>query len=60
MSTNPDYRKNAATLSEHLIAEDGTAKAIKVIERVMANFVPGTSKKKKRRAKRKPLLSQTG
>lgn len=55
LTTNADYRKNAAALSEQLQAEDGTEKAIKVVERVMKLYVPGGAVKKKRR---KPLLSQ--
>ena len=58
LSTNLDYRRNAADVAERLHAEDGCDKAIRVIERVMANFVPGTAKagrKVRARAKTKKL-----
>lgn len=38
LSTNADYARNAEALGEKLRAEDGTGNAIKVIERVMANY----------------------
>ena len=50
LSTNEAYRKNASALAEKLHAEDGTSVAIKVIERVMANYTPNAVKKKKRPA----------
>jgi sterol 3beta-glucosyltransferase len=55
LSTNETYRKNASALAEKLHAENGTEKAIKVIERVMANYVPGAVKRKK-----KPVLRLVG
>ncbi len=47
LTTNLDYRRQAAALSEEMQAENGTDKAIKVIERVMSLFVPRVAKKKK-------------
>jgi sterol 3beta-glucosyltransferase len=38
LSSNESYRRNAAELAEKLRSEDGVDRAIKVIERVMANF----------------------
>ncbi|HTM76487.1 MAG TPA: nucleotide disphospho-sugar-binding domain-containing protein, partial [Devosia sp.] len=58
LSTNDSYRKNASALAEKLHAEDGTAKAIKVIERVMANYTPNAVKKPKK--KKKPALKLVG
>ena len=52
LTTNMDYRRNAADMSEKLLAEDGTGRAIKVIERVMASYVPKAPKLKK--TKKKP------
>ncbi|MBU1304821.1 MAG: glycosyltransferase [Alphaproteobacteria bacterium] len=40
LSTNAEYRRNAARVAETLQAEDGFDKAIKVIERVMESYVP--------------------
>ncbi|MDB5531130.1 MAG: glycosyltransferase family 1 protein [Devosia sp.] len=57
LSTNETYRKNASALAEKLHAEDGTAKAIKVIERVMANYTPHAAIKPK---KKKPALKLVG
>ncbi|HTN60690.1 MAG TPA: nucleotide disphospho-sugar-binding domain-containing protein, partial [Devosia sp.] len=59
LSTNETYRKNASALAEKLHAEDGTAKAIKVIERVMANYTPNAVKKPKKK-KKKPALKLVG
>jgi UDP:flavonoid glycosyltransferase YjiC (YdhE family) len=59
LSTNADYRRNAADIAEQLHAEDGTDKAIKVIERVMANYVPRVPKVKKVK-KIKPALKLVG
>ena len=53
LNTNADYRRNATDIAEQLRAEDGTGKAIKVIERVMENYVPalvGAKKPKKTRS----------
>lgn len=47
LSTNETYRRNAADVAEQLHAEGGTDKAIAVIERVMANYVPRPLKVKK-------------
>ncbi|MGV8953867.1 MAG: glycosyltransferase [Cypionkella sp.] len=55
LTTNETYRKNASALAEQLHAEDGTTVAIKVIERVMANYTPNAVKKK-----RKPALKLVG
>jgi UDP:flavonoid glycosyltransferase YjiC (YdhE family) len=52
LTTNMDYRRNAADMSEKLLAEDGTGRAIKVIERVMASYVPKAPKLNK--TKKKP------
>ncbi|GGA51308.1 glycosyltransferase [Pelagibacterium lentulum] len=41
LDTNAGYARNAQILGEKLRAEDGTANAIKVIERVMANYQTG-------------------
>ena len=41
LSTNPSYQLAAEALASRLGSEDGTDRAIKVIERVMDNFVPG-------------------
>jgi UDP:flavonoid glycosyltransferase YjiC (YdhE family) len=45
LDSNPDYARNAARIGEQLQAEDGTGKAIKVIERVMANYQPRSERK---------------
>ncbi|WP_375450330.1 glycosyltransferase [uncultured Devosia sp.] len=55
LTTSDSYRKNASALAEKLHAEDGTTRAIKVIERVMANYTPRAIKKK-----RKPALKLVG
>ena len=59
LSTNADYRRNATDIAEQLHAEDGSDKAIKVIERVMTNYVPRVPKPKKVR-KVKPGLKLVG
>jgi sterol 3beta-glucosyltransferase len=59
LSTNENYRRNAADVAEQLHAENGTEKAIKVVERVMANYVPRVPKAKKPR-KSKPALKLVG
>jgi sterol 3beta-glucosyltransferase len=46
LTTNPAYREKAEALSKELHAEDGVARAIKVIERVMSNYVPRVNKKR--------------
>jgi len=46
LATNPAYKANARALSAELNAEDGTDRAIKVIERVMANYVPRIARKR--------------
>jgi UDP:flavonoid glycosyltransferase YjiC (YdhE family) len=56
LTTNETYRKNASALAEKLHAEDGVGKAIKVIERVMANYTPNAVKKKRT----KPSLKLVG
>jgi UDP:flavonoid glycosyltransferase YjiC (YdhE family) len=56
LNSNEAYRRNAALVAEKLRSEDGTDKAIKVIERVMANFVPKTAKvARKLKPKKLPL-----
>ena len=60
LSTNEDYRRNAADIAEKLHGEDGAEKAIKVIERVMANYVPRLPKVKKPRKAKKPALKLVG
>lgn len=49
LTGNPAYRKNANALATRLSAEDGIGKAIKVIERVMAGFVPESERARPRR-----------
>lgn len=56
MTTNVDYRQNAANLAEELHSENGTDVAINVIERVMKNYVPRTARPRKR----KPVLKLVG
>jgi sterol 3beta-glucosyltransferase len=58
LNSNESYRRNASLVAEKLRSEDGTDKAIKVIERVMANFVPRAAKvgrKVKAKSKTKKL-----
>ncbi|KKC36646.1 hypothetical protein WH87_13465 [Devosia epidermidihirudinis] len=59
LTSNEDYRRNAGDLAEKLHAEDGTEKAIKVIERVMENYVPRVTRAKKLK-KIKPSLKAVG
>ena len=40
LSTNAKYRANAQAVGEKLSAENGTDRAIRIIERVMKNYVP--------------------
>jgi sterol 3beta-glucosyltransferase len=40
LTTNPDYRHNAAAIGERLSAESGPEQAIDEIERVMTNYSP--------------------
>jgi UDP:flavonoid glycosyltransferase YjiC (YdhE family) len=47
LSTNASYQLAAEALATRLSAEDGTGKAIKVIERVMNNFVPGARRRRR-------------
>jgi UDP:flavonoid glycosyltransferase YjiC (YdhE family) len=49
LTSNPVYRRNAGDIAERLDAEDGVEKAIGVIERVIANFVPSSGTMKSRR-----------
>lgn len=42
LTGTPAFRKNAGALAQKLAAEDGTGRAIRVIERVIANHVPRT------------------
>ena len=53
LSSNEHYRRSAADVAEQLHGEDGCDKAVKVIERVMAHFVPGAVKVKRGKAKAK-------
>lgn len=46
LDTNAGYASNARALGEKLRAEDGTGHAIKVIERVMANYQPRGERKR--------------
>lgn len=45
LDTNSDFARNAEAIGAKLRAEDGTGKAIKVIERVMANYQPRSARK---------------
>lgn len=45
LDSNPGFARNAEKIGEQLRAEDGTGKAIKVIERVMANYQPRSARK---------------
>lgn len=45
LDSNADYARNAEKIGEMLRAEDGTGKAIAVIERVMANYIPKGARK---------------
>lgn len=47
LSTNNSYRSHAQALGEKLQAENGTENAIKVIERVMAHYVPREENRKR-------------
>ncbi|HEY4202199.1 MAG TPA: glycosyltransferase [Devosiaceae bacterium] len=47
LSTNASYRANAQALGEKLMAENGTDRAIKVIERVMATYIPRPAPRKR-------------
>lgn len=47
LSTYKPYSENAQALGRKLAAEDGPAKAIKHIERVMMNYAPRTAGKKR-------------
>nr|WP_314260343.1 glycosyltransferase [uncultured Devosia sp.] len=60
LSTNEDYRRNAADIAEQLHGEQGTDKAIKVIERVMTNYVPPHLKKPKKVKQAKAPLKLVG
>ncbi|WMT88576.1 glycosyltransferase [Pelagibacterium sp. 26DY04] len=46
LDTNENYARNAERIGEQLRAEDGAGKAIKVIERVMANYQPRSERKR--------------
>lgn len=47
LTTNASYRLAAEALATRLADEDGSDKAIKVIERVMDNFVPGAKRRQR-------------
>ncbi|MBI4046588.1 MAG: hypothetical protein HY371_07200 [Devosia nanyangense] len=47
LTTNASYRSHAQALGEKLQAEKGTDNAIKVIERVMAHYVPREESRKR-------------
>lgn len=49
LDTNAGYARNAQILGEKLRAEDGSANAIKVIERVMANYQTGRHRQQRAR-----------
>jgi UDP:flavonoid glycosyltransferase YjiC (YdhE family) len=59
LTTNMDYRRNAGQIAEQLHDEFGTDRAINIIERVMANYVPRIPGAKKVR-KIKPALKLVG
>ncbi len=44
LDSNPGFARNAEKIGAQLRAEDGTGKAIKVIERVMANYHPRSAR----------------
>ena len=46
LTTNQEYANNARSLAAQLQVEDGTAKAIKHIERVMSNYHPKAMRKR--------------
>jgi hypothetical protein len=48
LSTNIGYRLAAESVAASLAQEDGTGRAIRVIERVMANFKPGIKRRPRR------------
>lgn len=48
LAANASYRRAAEGLATRLSAEDGTERAIAVIERVMGNFVPGQKRRPRR------------
>lgn len=52
LSTNASYQLAAEAVASRLATEDGTDRAIKVIERVMDNFIPGGKQR------RRPLSSR--
>jgi sterol 3beta-glucosyltransferase len=49
LTSNVAYRQRASAIAEELGNEDGIDKAVRVIERVMANYIPGTRATKSRR-----------
>ena len=51
LTTNASYRLAAEALAAGLNTEDGTERAIGVIERVMNNFVPGLKRRPRLRAR---------
>jgi len=55
LTSNPSYQLAAEALASRLNAEDGPGRAIKVIERVMNNFVPQRRAKPRRRVKVREL-----
>jgi sterol 3beta-glucosyltransferase len=55
LTGNPSYQLAAEALASRLHAEDGAGRAIKVIERVMNNFVPQRRAKPRRRVKVREL-----
>lgn len=57
LSSNSEYRRNAADLAEVLHGEDGEAEAIKVIEEVMENYRPRAVKLRKIRRSKRPKKS---
>ena len=48
LANNPSYQMAAEALAVRLTAEDGTGRAIKVIERIMNSFVPGVRSRTRR------------
>ncbi|GHA36837.1 glycosyl transferase family 1 [Devosia pacifica] len=50
LTNNVAYRHNAARVAEQLDIEDGTGEAIKIIEQVMASYIPRVRPSRRRRA----------
>jgi UDP:flavonoid glycosyltransferase YjiC (YdhE family) len=59
LSANASYQLTAEALAARLTAEDGTGRAIKVIERIMNSFVPGARRRPRRLRPRTPRPVRT-